>query len=136
MKKYIMIAMFVFVIGCILSACRTIEDEEKKIGELEFEVLSEEDLPKEIEDIISKRKKNEFKTNYTDGKDLYIIIGYGKQSTGGYSIKVDELYESKSNVYIKTTFLGPDKNESVTQTETYPYIVIRLENNNKTVVFK
>lgn len=136
MKKYVIIAICTLIIGCILSACGTIKDEEKKIGELDFEVLTDDNLPKEVEDIVSERKKNEFKTNYTDGKDLYIIIGYGKQATGGYSIRVDELYETKTNIYIGTTFLGPDKNEQVSQTETYPYIVVKVKHMDKSVVFK
>lgn len=136
MKKNIIIILFMVMIGCLLCACENSDDKEKKLGELEFEILTDENIPNEVKDIINERQKSEFMTTYTDGKDLYIIIGYGKQATGGYSIRVDELYETKNNIYIGTTFMGPDKNETVTQVETYPTIVVRLKYIDKSVVFK
>lgn len=136
MKKNIITIMFIAVLGLILCACGDMKDEEKKLVDLEFEVLTEESIPSEVKEIIEKRQKNEFMTTYTDKEDLYIMIGYGKQSTGGYSIRVDELYETKNSIYIKTTFLGPDRNELVTQMETYPYIVVKLKYIDKVVVFK
>ena len=136
MKKNIITIIFIVMLGCLLCACKDMKAEGKKIGELNFEILAEEDIPAEVNDIISERQKNEFKTTYTDEKALYIIIGYGKQATGGYSIRVDELYETKNNIYIGTTFIGPERNEKVTQTESYPYIVVKLDYIDKTVVYK
>lgn len=37
----------------------------------------------------------------------YIIIGYGRQNHQGYSVKVNNLYETKNGIYIKTEFQGP-----------------------------
>ena len=136
MKKYIISIMFIVVLGTLLCACTEVNNEEEKLGELKFEVLTDEEIPLEVKDIIKERQKSEFMTSYTDNKDLYIIIGYGKQATGGYSIRVDELYETKNNIYIGTTFIGPERNEKVTQSESYPYIVVKLNYIDKTVVFK
>ncbi|MBQ3546225.1 MAG: protease complex subunit PrcB family protein [Lachnospiraceae bacterium] len=136
MKKNIINILFIVMFGCLLCSCEDLEKEEKKLGELEFEILTDEDLPTEVENIIFDRQKSEFMTTYTDKDDLYIIIGYGKQATGGYSIRVDELYETKNNIYIGTTFLGPERNEKVTQAESYPHIVVKLKHIDKTVVFK
>lgn len=136
MKKYIISIMFIVVLGALLCACTEVKNEEEKLGELKFEVLTDEDIPIEVKDIIKERQKSEFMTSYTDNKDLYIIIGYGKQATGGYSIRVDELYETKNNIYIGTTFIGPERNEKVTQSESYPHIVVKLNYIDKTVVFK
>ena len=89
-KKNIINILFIVMFGCLLCSCGDMEKEEKKLGELEFEILTDEDIPTEVENIIFERQKNEFMTTYTDKDDLYIIIGYGKQATGGYSIRVNE----------------------------------------------
>ena len=118
------------------SACSIETKDEKKIGDVDFSVLPVESIPDEITTIINERKEEIFKTTYSDKDNLYIIIGYGTQPTGGYSIKVSELYETKNGIYIKTEFMGPSKSEEVTQTVTYPYIVVKLDYIDKSVVFK
>lgn len=130
--------MLVFVIAsvCLLGACGTKETDANKLGDLEFEVVPEDKFPEELKTIIEERKAKPFKTTFADDNSLYIIVGYGQQPTGGYSIQVKELYETKNAIYIKTEFLGPSKSEEVTQTNSYPYIVIKIEYTDKSVVFK
>lgn len=126
----------IIMAACMLGACGKENAEENKIGDLKFEVVPDDKLPDELKTIIKDRKKNMFKTTYADENNLYIIVGYGKQPTGGYSISVSELYETKNAIYFKTEFLGPSKSEKVTQSVTYPCIVVKLEYTDKSVVFK
>ena len=79
-------------------------------------------------EIIEEKKSSEFQMSYSLGEDMYIVVGYGEQSSGGYSITVNEFYESESELYLDTTLLGPDSAENVTDVITTPYIVIKIEN--------
>ena len=58
------------------------------------------------------------------------------QSTGGYSISVEELYETADAVYIHTGLIGPAKGELVAEAESFPYIVVKVEYTDKRVVFE
>ena len=92
----------------LLSGCTYLSDEKIKLRDLDFTVLSEEKIPEELKSIIEERKDAPFQITYTDNVNLYICIGYGEQKTGGYSIAVEELYLTDSNIYADTSLLGPE----------------------------
>ena len=119
-----------------LTGCKDTKIEEKKIKDLDYTVLGENEIPMELRQIIEENKHNVAKTTYVDMGELYIIICYGDQPTTGYSIEVNELYETKNTIAIKTTLKGPLKSEEVLNMITSPYIVVKLENMEKTVVYK
>ena len=75
----------------MLSGCTLLSEEKIKLRDLEFTVLSEEKIPEELKSLLEERKSMPFQITYTDNENLYICVGYGKQSTGGYSITVEEL---------------------------------------------
>ncbi len=133
-KRYVIIFMLI-IMNCLVS-CGVEEKDDKKIGDVEFEIIAQENFPKEVKNIINDKKETEFKTSYTEGEDLYIIAGYGRQPTGGYSVGVEELYQTNNNIYLKLKFMGPAKTEKVTQEISYPYIVIKMKDIGKSVVFK
>ncbi len=137
-KSLKIITVVLILIGSlgILSACGMESRDEKKSGNLDFEVISKENIPEEFNAIIEQKKNDMFKTTYTDKDNLYIAIGYGEQPTGGYSISVTDFYETKNGIYVKTEFKGPSKKESVSQSVSYPYIVIKTKASDKSVVFK
>ncbi len=126
------------VIGFLLamSGCKEERVEEKKLKDLDFTVLGDNEIPMELKQIIEENKHEVAKTTYVDMGELYIIICYGDQPTTGYSIQVNELYETENTVAIKTTLKGPEKNEQVLKLVTSPYIVVKLENIEKTIVYK
>lgn len=121
---------------CTLTGCSISNGESAKLRDLEFTVVSEELLPEELRVLIEERKAGEFKMTYTDTDALYICTGYGEQPTGGYSIAVDELYLTEDAVYINTSLLGPASGETPTRTPSYPYLVVKTEPLDKTVVFE
>ena len=45
----------------------------------------------------------------------------------GYSVEVEELYETQDAVYIETNLLGPEKGEETKDRTTFPYVVVQLE---------
>lgn len=130
----------IFALLCIfsillLSSCSTKKEEIKKIKTLEFTIVEEENIPEELNRIIDEKKQQAFKLSYSDKDYLYIVVGYGNQETSGYSIAVDELYLAENAIYINTNLIGPVKDEPVSQTQTYPYVVVKTEYLDKSVVF-
>ena len=86
--------------------------------------------------IIEERKREAFQITYTDNTNLYICIGYGEQETGGYSIAVNELYLTDSNIVVSASLLGPDGTKQENKTPSFPYIVIKTEYLEQTVTFE
>ena len=116
-------------------ACGQKQDPMEKIKDLEYTVIAEDNIPEELLSKIEERKEETFKLTFEDQGFLYICVGYGAQQTGGYSIAVNALYETANAVYIDTNLIGPGPEEKGKLTPTYPYVVVKTENVNKSVVF-
>ena len=82
----------------ILAGCSLSSQERVKLRDLDFTVLGEEKIPEQLKTIIEEKKNTAFEITYTDNENLYICIGYGEQETGGYSIAVDELYLTDTDI--------------------------------------
>lgn len=123
------------VLPLLLSGCGTVNDRTEKIADLEYTVLSPDEFPKELTDTLEQKKTEPFRMTYADKGYLYICIGYGQQQTGGYSITVDELYETTNGIYVDTTLTGPGPEEEISDTPSYPFIVLKLEDIGKSVIF-
>ena len=111
---------------CMAAGCGTEKGEYTKIGDVDFTVVEEADLPKELADAITEKKAEPFKLTYLAEDALYLAQGYGQQPSGGYSIAVKELFQAEEGICLKTTLIGPAADEKVTTAVTYPYIVIKL----------
>lgn len=120
----------------MLSGCSLLSEERVKLRDLDFTVLAEEKIPEELLSIVNEKKAEPFKLTYSDKDYLYICIGYGEQATGGYSIAVNELYETDSAIYVNTELLGPEPSEKSNLTPSYPYIVLKTEYLDQTVIFE
>ena len=132
LKKFILLFMSVM----LLSGCSMQSDDNKKLEDVEFTVLSEDEIPEELKTQIEEKKQEEFKLTYSDDANLYIARGYGKQESGGYSISVDELYFTENAVFMKTSLIGPSASEQVENSESFPYVVVKMELTDKNVVFE
>ena len=116
-------------------ACGAKQDPTEKIKDLEFSVISEDNLPEELLSMIEEKKNTSFKMTFEDQGFLYICVGYGEQETGGYSITVNELYETGNAIYLDTNLIGPGPEEKGKYALTYPYVVVKTEFVDKPVVF-
>lgn len=112
-----------------------LSEENVKLRDLDFTVLSDEKIPEELKTIIEEKKAQPFKLTYSDNEYLYICIGYGEQTTGGYSIAVNELYLTDSAIHVNTQLLGPDSAEKSNKVPSYPFIVIKTAFLDQTVIF-
>ena len=133
-KSKIGLTAIIMVCVIAVSACGMEKMSTRKTNDVDFTVVAESELPKEVSQIIEERKQGQFQVAYSDKENTYILIGYGTQKYDGYSIKVKSLYETKNNICVKTEFKGPDEYTS-TETVTYPYIVIKIEYTDKNIVF-
>lgn len=136
MKKQVITVISVVIMAMLLFGCQKEVDKEKKLKDLEFTVVSEDELPEELKTSIEAQKENPFKFTYEESGYLYICMGYGKQPTGGYCITVDEVYETENAVYMDSNLKGPTDEEAKESAPSYPYVVIKLEMIDKAVVFK
>ena len=107
----------------------------EKIKDLECTVIPEDNLPEELFSMIEQKKTDSFKLTFEDKGFLYICVGYGTQATGGYSITVNDLYETSNAIYIDTNLIGPSPEEKSNPVPSYPYIVVKTEFIDKPVVF-
>ncbi len=135
MKKGLSI-LFCVMLAVVCSACGLLSGERTKLEDLEFTILSEEKIPQELQQLISEKKQEPFTFTYSDKEFLYICVGYGEQATGGYSIAVNELYLADDAIYADTELLGPGPEEKKNPTPSYPYIVIKTDYLDKTVIFE
>ncbi len=135
LQKSVM-GMLLALLLVMLPGCTLLSEEKVKLRDLDFTVLSEEKIPEELKTVLEEKKEAPFQITYTDNEYLYICVGYGKQATGGYSITVEELYLTDSNVCVDTSLLGPDASEKGNGTPSYPYIVLKTELLEQTVTFQ
>lgn len=135
MKKNIVIKIaVVVVIASAVTGCNFQKISDNKTKDIDFTVVAENEIPKEVSQMIEERKEKEFKVTYSDKQYTYIIVGYGKQNFSGYSIQVKNVYETENAICVKTEFQGP-KEYTNQQLVTYPYIVIKILYNDKSVIF-
>ena len=133
----ILILAVLLILGMQIQGCEfKIIPEDEKRQELEFIIVSEECISKEIQTLIESRKEEVMKLTYVDGENRYIIIGYGKQSTGGYSIYIKDMYATENALYVDTCLLGPKKGSKPKEVPSYPVIVLQISEMGLPVVFK
>ena len=120
----------VFLAGCVVK-----HEDTQKLRDLDFTVLNPEDAPRELQEMISEEERHPFCLTYADQGSLYIAEGYGTQLTTGYSVEVNDLYETEDAVFIHTTLLGPEAGEDIKEISTFPYVVVKLEYIDKNVIF-
>ena len=109
------------------------KDPYPKVQDLEFTVVEEEDYPRELANAISQKKESAFRLTYSDGENLYIAVGYGKQPTGGYSIQISQVYLSEDVVVVDSNLMGPEGEGA--GAASYPYLVIKTGFREEPVVF-
>lgn len=133
------------MIGCLLlwvltvhflTGCSVEKEQQDKVRDLEFTVVVEEETPGELAQIISEKKAASFKMTYSNDQGLYIVVGYGQQPTGGYSIAVKDLYLTENSIVIDTELTGPGKDDAAGVEKSYPFIVVKTEYLENPVVFQ
>ena len=146
MVKRVVVA--VIVVGMIVGVAVFVKIEKIDrmcVGDVVYEVVEEEDIPREIMDEINGYKskmdedgdygKGMRRASFLCSDEMYIVVFYGEQDTDGYSIEVSELYESKNAIFVETVLMGPKSVKEIKETKSYPYVVIKIPVSEKQVVF-
>lgn len=130
-------ALFLLAACCgMLSGCSVEATNGTKVADLAYEIVEESDIPEEILTEIEEKKAADFKTSYELDGELYIVRGYGEQETGGYSICIRDCYLTSNAILFDTELVGPRKGEKVSASPSYPYLVIKMENRDESIIFE
>lgn len=136
--KYIYILPAILCIICLgimtMTGCSKNDSKEHEV--IDYTVVENDDLPAELKKLIDNKKANTLRMTYTTKDYTYVVAGFGTKETSGYSIKVNDLYKSKDAIYADFTLMGPAENESVNEVPTTPYIVLKYEKRDESVVFR
>lgn len=135
MRKVFRVILSLLIL-CSLWGCSVQKLSIEKLRDIDFTVVEKEDIPEELAAMIAEKETQVFKLTYADQGALYVAEGYGKQPTSGYSIEVKECYETDNAIYVRTNLIGSAKDEKIVDTDTYPYIVIKMEFIDKNIVFE
>lgn len=95
-----------------------------------FAVITEDDV-KNIEEIHqwyndNAKKSGIYSKKYKDV--MYVLIGAGKKPTGGYTMGINSITSaSATKVYVSAFVKSPSPDMMVTQVETYPHMLVRID---------
>ena len=97
-----------------------------------FEILSE---PSEIK-MLQNDDTLKHKVSALDVQNAnFVILNMGEKTTGGYSIGIENVVETDSNIIITVKETNPDPESMVTQAFTMPFCVVKI-NSKKPIIFK
>ncbi|MCD7745152.1 MAG: protease complex subunit PrcB family protein [Lachnospiraceae bacterium] len=125
-----MVSLAVFAI----SGCEKTKEGEP--SEVDFAVVTPEDIPQELLTIIEENKEKEMRLTWTDGEEMYLIRGDGKQATGGYSIGIAECTEDEDCLWFDTRLIGPQDEEALSKEPSWPYLVVKIAATQKEVIIE
>ncbi|MGI6094861.1 MAG: protease complex subunit PrcB family protein [Lachnospiraceae bacterium] len=136
MKRWTIIAAALAVLGLLLAGCSITKVSSANAETLEYTIMKAEDYPEEVAKLLDENKEQEFQMTYQDGQYLYLLKGYGRQETGGYSIQVEDVSRWDNAVHLKTMLIGPPREEELTKEPSYPSLVIKMEYREDPVIFE
>lgn len=136
MKKLILTLCFICLLTLPLASC-SIEKVKAQDGvKPEYTVMKEGDFPDKVKELIEENKESEFQLTYQDGSYLYLLKGYGKQETGGYSIQIEDLSLWDNAIHLQTTLIGPEEDKDLKDEPSYPYLVVKMKYREEPVIFE
>ena len=109
----VVVALMLAISFCMACSGGQADNHEK----IDYTVVENEDLPIELKKLIDNKKQSTLRLTYTTKDYTYIVAGYGTKETSGYSIR-------------------PAEGEQVNEVSTTPYIVLKYEKRDESVVFK
>ena len=136
MKKWFLWLFTLFLGAALLMAGCALDQGEDEAGEsLEFTVVSPDEIPEELKSILENNKETEMMLSYQIEGYFYLVRGYGKQETGGYSITVNSLSLKEDGIHLSTSLLGPPAGEEIPKESSCPFVVVKLPYMEKQVLF-
>lgn len=134
MKRFLSL-LLLLCLTALMTACSGGSETDNRTA-LDFTVVTSDQIPGELAQILETKKENSFALTYSDGSYLYIAIGAGKQPTGGYSYSIKGLWLNDNSICVDADLIGPSANEQISKVPSYPFIVVKLEHRDEPVVFQ
>lgn len=134
-RRIVIVVVWVVILAGLLVCIKFEAVDKKRVRVLEYEVVLEENIPGEIMGELQGFSKSVCRCSYICSDSLYIVVYYGEQATDGYTVEINELYESSNAIFVETTLKGPTSYKDVKEEESYPYVVLKLKLRDKKVVF-
>ena len=73
---------------------------------------------------------------YQDAGYLYLLKGYGKQETGGYSIQIEDLSSGGKCHSPADGAYRPKDGEELKEEPSYPCLVVKMKYREEPVIFE
>ena len=128
MKRNLLLIFLIIIMSLSVVGCST----EKSTNEdsISYNVLSENNLNEDIQASLDYIKELRGYGIIKEKDNNYIMyIGLGEKATGGYSIKIKSVEKIKKGLKITINEIKPKDNQMVTETLTYPNILIEIPKN-------
>lgn len=116
------LAFMLFLSGCQV---KKLEGPEKT--EVPFTVAEPDQVPAELMEIIEENKEGGLQLTFRDEGNTWLVRGYGRQKSGGYSISVNEVYQMGDVLHVDTTLIGPGEKAETEGDASFPYIVLQVK---------
>ncbi len=128
--------LLLVLFSCLLYGCSI---EKVRAGDgvkPEYTVMKEEYFPEKVKELIAQNQETEFQMTYQDAGYLYLLKGYGKQETGGYSIQIEDLSLWENAIHLQTVLIGPRDGEELKEEPSYPCLVVKMKYREEPVIFE
>ena len=133
----VLFPLWVFIFCLCLNGCTVLNINSFHFGKLgkkeqgqavKYEICSGKNMPERLQKIIEERKKKPGTFAYKNSKYTYLVVCYGEKSYSGYSVRVEQCWKDKEQLYLETQLIGPAAGEEVVETLTYPFFVVGGQN--------
>ena len=125
-----------FYIMMFIAGCGVEKTDESRVQDVDYCMGEENDIPEELMAKIEEKKAADLKMVFENDDFVYIVRGYGEQETGGYSIQVTDVFLTKNALVFQSNLVGPAKDEIKNAVPSYPYVVLKIQNMDKNVIFE
>lgn len=119
----LILGVFLLAIGC--AADNGVHEENDE----------EESLPSEIEAWVEYSRDLFLAQDREHDGTLYLLVTYGSQPSGGYSVEITNINEGDDKVTVTVNFTRPAEGDQVTDAVTRPYDLKELETGGLPVEF-
>ncbi|WP_130807716.1 protease complex subunit PrcB family protein [Senegalia massiliensis] len=127
-KWWVLIFLTIVILGIIFIPKILTDKGDEKVS---FDIIKEDDIPKEIEEILPKYQKEERALACKVDDKIYIVVTRGEKNTDGYDVTIQSIEKKKNdgkfNLIVYAQYKDPKPDEIVPQVITYPTVVAETE---------
>lgn len=130
-KNYIIGIVAILLIGILM----VVNPFKSNDGEIKFKVVSAEEVPEKIAEILPKYLLEERALTCKYEDEIYVVVTRGEKKSKGYTVELDKIVKEQYSkeifdIVVYARFTDPDINQIVEQEYDYPYIVVKTNLKN------